>query len=188
MSFSPPWRSFWLFRVEDQLMPVSAVRWKRDLEKGRGCVRASPKHVVLPLEENGVLDHWNMPILGAASAAACPSKMTYSPGCVCLCHCSKLLNCSGTCIGKWLVSAWSWGQLIEVFGERSLSYQGLYWHFCCHHRVLVWTEVGSVTFWFKLEQICWIAFWGAEVCNCKRTQGAPGCLGTYCQYFIWRFS
>lgn len=63
-------------------MPVSAVRWKRDLEKGRGCVRASPKHVVLPLEESGHLDHWNVPVLGAASAAACPSTMTNSPGSV----------------------------------------------------------------------------------------------------------
>lgn len=32
---------------------------------------------------------------------------------------------------------------------------------------------GSVTFWFKLVQICWIASWGAEVCGCKRTWGAP---------------
>lgn len=81
-------------------MPVSAVRWKRDLEKERGCVRASPKHVVLPLEESGVSDHWNMPILGAASAAACPSTVTCSPGSECLCHCSKSLKCSGMCTGK----------------------------------------------------------------------------------------
>lgn len=122
-------------------MPVSAVRWKRDLEKGRGCVRASPNHVVLPLEESGVVDCWNMPILGAASAAACPSSMKNSPGSVCLCHCSKSLRFSGTGIGKGWVSAWSWGRPVDVFGERSPSYQGLCWHFCCHHKLLVWCSL-----------------------------------------------
>lgn len=60
-----------------------------------------------------------------------------------LCHCSELLKCAG----KWLCAT-CW-----CVWERSLPYQGLCCHFCCHHKLLVWTEVGSVTFWFKSVEL-----------------------------------
>lgn len=177
MSFSPPWRSLWLFRLEDQLTHVSAVRWKRDLEKGRGCVRASPSHVVLPLEQSGALDHWNMPILGQLLQLPVPPPWLRALG---LCDFFTALN-------YWNVQGRAEGSLLVVWREIPALSSALL-DFCCHHKLLVWIEVGSVTFWFKVVQICWIAFWGAEVCGCKRTRGAPGCLGTWCQCFTWRFS